>query len=1170
MLNDLDHFSLPETEEKVLKFWKEHDILQKTLDISKEKKGKPFRFFEGPPTANGKPGIHHVLARAFKDIVLRYKTMRGYAVTRKAGWDTHGLPVEIAVEKELGIKKKSEIEKFGIAEFNERAKASVWQYKGEWEKLTERIGFWLDFKNPYITYENSYVETLWWIFGEIHKRGLLKKFHKIVPWCPRCETTLSSHELAQPGGYKRTKDPSVYVVFELQQKKKTKTKESLLVWTTTPWTLPANMAIAINPKLIYTKYKIGEEYFWSLKVPPNHKNLPMAVIEKCSGKKFVGMRYTPLYPTKRVRSPFLYKILAGDFVLGEEGTGMVHIAPASGEDDMKVWREVHGKREAPLLVTITDQAVVKEGYPGAGKYIKEADKDIMKDLEDRGLLYHESTIEHEYPFCWRCGSALIYFARKAWFILMSKLRADLVAANETIGWIPSHLKEGRFGEWLKEAKDWAISRERYWGTPLPIWECDRCETHTVIPSLKTLDERLTKNNRFFLVRHGEADHNIQNYFAGGAEIPSRTPHLTEQGKKEAEAMGKALKKQGVKIIVSSPYTRTKETAKIIAKITGAKIVIDKRLGEIDGGMYNGRPMNEYWAFYANPLDRFVKAPPGGEAINEVKKRMWEAFREINAQYEEKAIAIVSHGDPLWTLEGVLKHLSPQEMIQLPSSRLAPGEFREVSFLSGPYTQKGELDLHRPYVDELTFPCEECGKGSMSRVKEVADVWFDSGAMPFAEWHYPFENHDAIDKKLQFPADYIAEGIDQTRGWFYSLLNIGILLKKGPAYKHVISLGLLLDKQGQKMSKSKGNVVDPWEMIQKYGVDAIRWYFFTVNDPGEPKRFDEEDIAKTLRKCMTMLYHSFSFWDMYAAGRPKIEQQKNVPKHKLDVWVLARLEETIKEATRHLDHYDIGRGARLLEMLIDDLSHWYIRRSRRRIGEGDSEALQILGTVFLSLAKLIAPFAPFMGEALYQSVGKRMNTPMKISVHLDSWPEENPALQDKKIIEAMARVRTIASVGLKKRSEARIKVRQPLASLTVSGMQGNIENALLEMIKDEVNVKSVRFEEKRGAKDDDMTLDTVITPELRTEGMVREVIRTSQQLRQDAGLKVGEPITLSIQTTDTMAAILKNAEEELRRVLVIRTLTIASLESKRPDHHDAMLETKIEDEPITLFLLRETH
>lgn len=1152
MLKKLKQFNLPEIEEKVLKFWKENDVFKKSL---KNREGqKPFRFFEGPPTANGRPGMHHVLGRAFKDIILRYKTMRGYYVPRRAGWDTHGLPVEIEVEKELGIKNKGEIEKFGIAEFNARAKASVWRYKSDWEKLTERVGFWLDFDNPYITYDKNYIESLWQVFARIAEKGFLKKLHKIVPWCPRCQTPLSSHELGQPGAYKKTKDPSVYVKFALQK------KEYLLVWTTTPWTLSANVAIAINPKLTYTKYKIGDEYLWSHNPPPSSlvggKSMEVEVVEKISGKKLVGLKYRPLFDlpkSYKLNTENYYKVLGADFISTEEGTGLVHIAPAFGEDDLKLWRDENfGLNDIPT--TVDDAGIVKSGFPGAGKFIKEADKDIIVDLAKRDLIYFAGIIEHEYPFCWRCSNPLIYFARFSWFIEMSKLRDKLLAANQKINWIPENVKEGRFGEWLKEVKDWAISRNRYWGTPLPIWECAKCENYFVAGSLQDLNKYSFAPNKFFIARHGEADHNINGHIAAGPEKGRPIAKLTKEGIRQIEKTAQELKKEKIDIIYCSPYTRTKQTAKIIAKATGAKVIVEKQLGEINTGVFNGRLVSEYEKFFEKPIDKFFKSPLGGESLSEVKKRMLSISKVINKNHVNKNILIVSHGDPLWMLEGVLKGFSNNEILDFPILKV--GEWRKLEFNNWPYNQDGKIDLHRPFVDEIYLRCSFCEKGKMERVKEVADVWFDSGAMPFAQWHYPFENKEMIDKQLQFPADYISEGMDQTRGWFYTLLAVSTLLDYEVPYKNVISLGLLLDKHGQKMSKSKGNVVDPFEMANKYGADVMRWFFYTINAPGETKKFDEEELKKVLRKLILIIYNSYSFWNGYADKKVQKIKESSV----LDNWITTRMGQLISEVTANLDKYDVEKSGRLIELFVDDLSRWYIRRSRgifQDVARGNvslkkswQSASATLASVLRDLSKIMAPFIPFFSEALYQSLdgGKK-------SVHLEDWPVVDKKAIDEDLLNQMAEIRRLAALALAEREKSEIKVKQPLARLKVKSLKLKDKRELLELLKDEINVKKIVFDNKISG---DVELDTKITPELREEGLARELARMIQGLRQDAGYEMKDRICLMLELPKELSDIVQRRVEELSK-----TVNVKSIEFKKSVKFDAEFNTKIETLPIWL-------
>lgn len=1170
---------MPEIEEKVLKFWKEHRIFEKSLEL--RKKAKPFRFFEGPPTANGRPHMGHVQGRVFKDIVPRFKSMQGYFVERKAGWDTHGLPVEIEVEKELGLKNKQEIEKFGIAEFNERAKASVLKYKEEWERMTDRIGFWMDLEHPYITYHPKYIESLWWVFGEINKRKLLARSFKIVPWCPRCQTPLSSHEVSQ--GYKKVGDPSVFIKFEIKRAKlkiaaRKGYKEYFLVWTTTPWTLPANVAIAVNPKLTYTKYKVGNEFLWSYVPPPSAADVE--VVEKISGKKLIGIEYEPLF---NVSGPWrsnkkFFKVYGADFVGTEEGSGLVHIAPAFGEDDLNLIKKIIKQSSGQIPVTIDDKGIVQKGLPGAGKFVKQADKDIIDDLKKRNLLYQSGLTEHEYPFCWRCDTPLLYIARHSWFIEMSKLRDELLKNNQKINWMPAHMKEGRFGEWLKDIKDWAISRERYWGTPLPIWQCDKCGKIEVVGSLRDLDKFCYSKNNFYLLRHREAEHNLKNVIASGPERGGNVSKLTEKGINQAEAAGKRffrkLGKKKLDVIFVSPYYRAKQTAEIISKIVGARIVVDERLKEIDCGNFNWLPEEEYQIFFPDVAEKFVKAPPGGENLNDVKKRVFEFIRDINSKYENKNILVVSHGDPLWMLEGAMAGLSNEEMLKMEYIKV-DGDVKPVEMHNWPRNERGELDLHRPYVDSVYLLCGKC-KGRMARVKEVADVWFDSGAMPYAQWHYPFENKVLIEKNVMFPADYISEGIDQTRGWFYTLLAVSTLLKKGAPYLNVIAQGHILDKFGKKMSKSKGNVVDPLDLIKKYGADTLRWYFYTQTVPGESKAFDEMDLEKILRKFIMIIYNSFVFWNTYA---DKHQQSNQILKSEyiLDRWILSRLDELISEVTENLEKYEIGLAGKALDIFVDDLSRWYIRRSRSRLQRpaNKKELVEASDTLFyclLELSKLIAPFTPFFADALYLSLRgtvpiERRNAQINFerslasdrrkwaSVHLEDWPEAGGKSVDYSLSEKMAEVRRISSLALALRAEKGVKVRQPLQVLEIRNkkLSAAADVELLEILKDEVNVKEIRWNFDLA---EELALDFAITPELKEEGLLREAIRMVQGLRRDADYVPADIIALMIEGSKTTVAVLTRRLERFKKDVGAK-----NVDFKKSAKFDAELNSKIDDEPI---------
>ncbi|MDA1337318.1 MAG: isoleucine--tRNA ligase [bacterium] len=920
--------NFPKLEEQILKRWERDKTFAKS--VAKRKGSPSFVFYEGPPAANGRPGLHHIAARSFKDVVLRYKTMRGFFVPRKAGWDTHGLPVELEVEKQLGLKSKKDIEEYGIEKFNEECRKSVWKYKKEWEDLTDRAGVWLDMDDAYITYETPYIETLWHIIKTWWEKGLLYKDYKVVPFCTRCGTSLSSHELAQ--GYKTVKDLSVYAKFKIPPeslKKILNTKYKILdtyflAWTTTPWTLPGNVALAVGASIPYVLVKKEKQYYIVAKSLAKKVLGEYSVVKTFLGKDLVGIKYEPLFRFgKPQEGKKIWEVVTADFVSTEDGTGIVHTAVAYGAEDFEL-----GKKENLAMLHLVDEQgkFTKEAAPYVGKFVKDANPLIVADLKKAGLLLKEELYEHEYPFCWRCSTPLLYYAKESWFISMQKVKKQLLANNRKVNWIPGHLKEGRMGEWLKEVKDWAFSRERYWGTPLPIWECNKCEEKDVVGSVK-------------------------------------------------ELLGKKL-------------------------------------------------------------------------------------------------------------------------------------------LRNPYKGKKEIDVHRPFIDEVEFSCIKC-KGTMKRVKDVVDVWYDSGAMPFAQ------NHWMGEKKVQeFPADYIVEGIDQTRGWFYTLLAVSTLLGKGAPFKNVISLGHVLDEKGLKMSKSKGNVVSPWDMADKYGMDAVRWYFYTLNHPWDPKLFSEKDLQQTLRKFMLTLWNSLVFYETYAPkllpklslGAPKLSLGRNV----LDQWIVSRLNTTASNMTKSMDTYDITGAARALEsFVVDDLSLWYIRRSRNRFQNPQSkkelhEAVSTLGSVLSQTSMLAAPFIPFLAEHIFEktngkgsphyskmSVGARPHTsPLVVggSVHLADWPKAEKKRQNARLEKQMEQVRSTASKGLALRAKEGIKVRQPLAKLTIKEKLGE---EVLPLLQDELNVKEVVMDVT--AKED-VQLDTTLTPALKEEGTLRELLRYVQGMRKDAGYK----------------------------------------------------------------------
>lgn len=949
-------------EERVLRFWKRNNIFEKSL--KKNQKGKKFVFFEGPPTANGRPGIHHVLSRVFKDIICRYKTMQGFKVERKSGWDTHGLPVELEVEKKLGLKSKKDIEKYGIGKFNEKCKKSVWQYKEEFENLTERIGFWLDLKNPYITYNNNYIESVWWILKEIYKKGLLYQDYRVSPYCPRCQTVLSSHEVAQ--GYKRVKEPAIYVKIKVLNPEHKNC--FLLVWTTTPWTLPANVAVAVNPEFDYAFLEKNGEILILAKERINVLNIEGKILKEIKGKDLIGLKYQPVFDfyEPSLERERIWEVVPADFVSLKEGTGLVHIAPAFGEEDMEVIKSQNSNlksqnynREFPIILNVNEEGKFKlEVKKLTGLFVKDADSLIIQDLKERGVLFKEEIYEHDYPFCWRCKTPLLYYAKKSWFIKMTNIKEELIKSNQKINWVPDHLKDGRFGEWLEEVKDWAISRERYWGTSLPIWKCEKCKEEICIGSIKEMQQK--------------------------------------------------------------------------SKIK-----------------------------------------------NKIK------------------------------------------------------------------------DLHRPFIDKIILKCEKCN-GKMKRVLDVIDCWFDSGSMPFAQYHYPFENKNLIENKEQFPADYICEGIDQTRGWFYTLLAISTLMGFGPPYKNVISVGHVLDEKGEKMSKSKGNVVDPFYIIGKYGTDATRWYFFTINQPEDPKLFSEKDVAEGLRRFILTLWNCYSFFDTYAKKKEIVSpKSKNV----LDKWVISKLEGLIKEVGKNLDNYEITGSARKIEkFVIEDLSLWYIRRSRKRFQNPENqseleEASQTLKFVLLNLSKILASFLPFLSEFIYQKL-QTSNFKHLLSVHLENWPMVNEKLIDKKLERKMEKIREIVSLALRERQKAKIKVRQPLNELQITNYELKKEPELLELIKDEVNVKKITFGKE-------FKLDTKITPELREEGIIREIIRHIQEMRKEAKLKPRDKILVGYSGDERILRILEKNKEKILKEGKILDL------KKKGEEFDLEKEIKVENEKIIL-------
>ena len=1020
--------NLVQREKQVEKFWKDHDIFKKSMKL---REGCPtYTFYDGPPTANGKPHIGHVLTRVIKDMIPRYRTMKGYMVPRKAGWDTHGLPVELEVEKMLGLDGKEQIEKYGLEPFIEHCKESVWKYKGMWEDFSSTVGFWADMDNPYVTYHNDFIESEWWALKEIWNKKLLYKGFKIVPYCPRCGTPLSSHEVAQ--GYKAVKERSAVVRFKVVGE-----DAYFLAWTTTPWTLPSNVALCVNPEETYCKVKAADGYVYYMAKALLDKVLgklgteetpAYEILETYKGTDLEYKEYVPLYEGAAKSAEKQHKkahfVTCADYVTMSDGTGIVHIAPAFGEDDAQVGR----KYDLPFVQFVDGKGNMTEDTPYAGLFVKDADPKVLVDLDKEGLLFDAPKFEHDYPFCWRCDTPLIYYARESWFIKMTAVRDDLVANNKTVNWIPKSIGEGRFGNWLENIQDWGISRNRYWGTPLPVWEC-------------------------------ECGH--QECIGSRAELAERS---------------------------------------------------------------------------GNPED-------------------------------------------------------------------------------------AKVELHRPYIDAVTFKCPDCGK-EMHRVPEVIDCWFDSGAMPFAQHHYPFENKDVFEK--QFPAKFISEAVDQTRGWFYSLMAESTLLFNKAPYENVIVLGHVQDENGQKMSKSKGNAVDPFDALETYGADAIRWYFYTSSAPWIPKRFSGKLVQEGQRKFMGTLWNTYAFFVLYAnidqfdATKYTLDYEKLSV---MDKWLLSKLNSAIKGTDENLANYRIPEAAKVLDEFVDDMSNWYVRRSRERFWAKGMEqdkinAYMTLYTALVTICKAAAPMIPFMTEDIYRNLVCSIDLSAPESIHLCDFPKVDEKMIDKDLEKAMDEVLKIVVMGRACRNSANIKNRQPIGQMYVKAPEV-LSDFYVNIIADELNVKKVTFTDdvsnytdyqfkpqlrtvgpkygkylkqiqaalaeldgnkamaelkangclKLDSVSDEVVLleedllitmtqaegfvtegdnyvtvvmDTKLTPELIEEGFVRELISKIQTMRKEAGFEVMDHIAVSYTADEKVTGIFEKYGDEIRSEVLADKITAGTL------------------------------
>jgi len=1125
-------------EEEILAFWKEKGVFEKSLAqtaistpaswwqrLFGGAQKREFIFYEGPPTANGRPGIHHIEARAFKDVIPRYKTMRGFHVRRKAGWDTHGLPVELEVEKELGLKSKKEIEEYGIAAFNEKCRESVWRYIDEWEQFTQRLGYWVNQKDPYVTYKPEYIESVWNIIKHVDARGLLYKDYKVVPWCPRCGTGLSSHELAQE--YHDDTELSVTAKFKVKNPEKIGISGDvyLLAWTTTPWTLPGNVALAVGEKIQYAiVLHEGAQYILAEDLAGKH--FPSAKPSKTIlGSELVGLMYEPLFDflqktiskSEKEKLSTMYQVYPADFVTTEDGTGIVHTAVMYGQEDFELGTAIGLPKQH--VVDDTGRFLKGLGFL-EGRFVKDEDVavDIIKDLAHRNLLFAKEKYTHSYPHCWRCKTPLIYYARDSWYIRMSALREELLKENKTIHWEPEHIRDGRFGEWLSEVKDWALSRERYWATPLPVWQTADGNERVVVGSIDDLRAHTKKSgNHYILMRHGESESNTSGVISSRVD---NVHHLTNAGVAGVRRSAEALRGKGITKIIASPLLRTRETAELIADslgITRDGIIFDRRVQELDTGVLEGKRWSDYEKMIPTTRERFAKAPTSGETLNDLKRRLGDFIYDIDAVYTNETVLIVSHEAPLQALVMAMNGLDTERSITLKDAvdwRFDTSEWREVSFVPLPHNEYYELDLHRPYIDNIQL-VSASGK-MLARTPEVMDVWLDSGAMPLAQDHYPFENTAWVDGP-GYPADYISEAIDQTRGWFYTLHAVGVLMGKGKAYKNVISLGHILDAEGKKMSKSVGNVVNPWHMIDRYGVDALRFWMYTINQPGESKNFDEKVVDEIVKKVFNLLQNSLHFYTLYRDSVP--HEANRGSDNALDVWILARFDTLHMGMTSNLDAYKVLEAARAIREFIADLSQWYIRRSRERFKNGGEEARKALGTtkhILLELAKVIAPFMPFLAEDVYQQVGGA-----KESVHLESWSAV--VHPDAQTLSDMEAVRSIVSLGLEVRTRTGMKVRQPLAELKMKSEKLKGKSELLGIIADEVNVKKVTID---STLNDEVWLDNTLTPELREEGEMRDFVRGVQDMRKSKGLSPNDRPTMVVHAEGDARARLEKERDEL--------------------------------------------
>ncbi|MDP3900101.1 MAG: class I tRNA ligase family protein [bacterium] len=1178
----------PAMEEEILSFWEKNNIFAKsvTSPLPRRQAGhnsspsqaggsKEYVFYDGPPFATGTPHYGHIVASIMKDVVPRYWTMKGCRVERKWGWDCHGLPIENIVEKELGFKSKKDIEKLGIEKFNETCRSKVLTYVDEWQKVIRRLGRWADMENAYKTMDRDYMESIWWVFKQLWDKGLVYEGYRSMHICPRCETTLSQMEVAE--GYKEVKDLAVTVKFQLEPGQKigdfvTDDKTYILAWTTTPWTLPGNVALAVGESFDYLIIKAKNtknntidnfilakdrwEYMKSFSHYPLNQfkvgiegNQGYYEIEQkieVKGKDLVGKKYKPPFDyyskdkTLKNRENG-WKVYAADFVTAEDGTGIAHEAPAFGADDWALLQ----KENLPFVQHVNMDGTFKDEVTDfKGLHVKpiedtqKTDVEIIKYLAKHNLLFSKEKYEHSYPHCWRCDTPLINYATSSWFVKVTAVKDNAKKQAKEINWMPGHIKDGRFGQWLEGARDWSISRQRFWASVIPIWKCEKCGEVKVFGSVADLEKVKIDRNTFFIMRHGESERNVNHIFSSQIN----THPLTKKGEKHIKEQAKKIKDLKIDLIFCSSMLRARQTAQIVGDVLKKDIVVDERLHEINVGIFEGKDTQAASSqqMLSSMYGNYTWSPEGGESIEHVERRVMEFWREINSKHEGKNILIVSHGDALRALSGNLIGLQKEALITKQEC-LSTGEFMRA--------EQKIYDLHKHIIDKITFKCG-CG-AKMKRIPDVLDTWFDSASMPYAQEHYPFENKEKFEQN--FPAEFIAEGVDQTRAWFYYLHIIATAIKQKPAFKNVIVNGIVLAEDGKKMAKRLQNYPDPMAVMREHGADKLRYYLCsTAVVKAEDLNFSERELVDQTR-FFNILLNVLTFYKMFS-GDLKIENlaEKDLV-NVLDKWITARLEETKKVVTQKMDNYDL-HAIREIPVFINDLSTWYLRRSRERL-KGDDEAdkiraLKTLRRVLYHLARIMAPFLPFTAEHIYQELGADVE-----SVHLKDWPEVREEWIDKETLANMEQVRKIVEMGLAERDKAGIKVKQPLQELGIRNYE--LRSEYTELIQDELNVKKVTC--KKGEGDLSVELNTALTPELIQEGIKRELTRAINNARKEAGMTIQERAIIYYQTeSKDIKAVLKKFGDEIKKDTLSDSIAEKENEGKEININGEKIKLKIEN------------